>query len=71
MQDLQALSNGFGENRIKVKLSGKNVEDGYAVYRIREIAFNNSQKLSSEDGFLQYMVDLLKKDYEKELKILV
>ena len=39
-----SLIKWLGENRIKVKLSGKNVEDGYAVYRIREIAFNNSQK---------------------------
>lgn len=54
-----SLIKWLGENRIKVKLSGKNVEDGYAVYRIREIAFNNSQKLSSEDGFLQYMIERL------------
>ena len=26
--------------------------------------------MAMETGFLQYMVDLLKKDYEKELKIL-
>ncbi len=54
-----SLIKWLGENRIKVKLSGKNVENGYAVYRIREIAFNNSQKLSSEDGFLQYMIERL------------
>ena len=33
--------------------------NGAAVYRIQEIAFNNSQKLSSEDGFLQYMIERL------------
>ncbi|HAC04053.1 MAG TPA: ATP-dependent Lon protease, partial [Eubacterium sp.] len=49
----------LGENRIKVKLTGENTEEGYAVYRIQEIAFNNSQKLSSEDGFLQYMIERL------------
>ena len=54
-----ALIKWLGENRIKVKLTGENIEDGYAVYRIQEIAFNNSQKLSSEDGFLQYMIERL------------
>ncbi len=54
-----ALIKWLGENRIKVKLTGDNTEDGYAVYRIQEIAFNNSQKLSSEDGFLQYMIERL------------
>ena len=42
-----------------MRLSGENTEEGYAVYRIQEIAFNNSQKLSSEDGFLQYMIERL------------
>ena len=54
-----ALIKWLGENRIKVKLTGENTEEGYAVYRIQEIAFNNSQKLSSEDGFLQYMIERL------------
>ena len=59
MPVLQHLSKWLGENRIKVKLTGENTEEGYAVYRIQEIAFNNSQKLSSEDGFLQYMIERL------------
>ena len=54
-----ALIKWLGENRIKVKLTGENTQEGYAVYRIQEIAFNNSQKLSSEDGFLQYMIERL------------
>lgn len=54
-----ALIKWLGENRIKVKLTGENTAEGYAVYRIQEIAFNNSQKLSSEDGFLQYMIERL------------
>ena len=49
----------LGENRIKVKLTGENRSDGYAVYKIREVAFSNSQKLSSEDGFLQFMIERL------------
>ena len=34
-------------------------EDGYAVYRIREIAFGGGTKLSAEDGFLQFMIERL------------
>ena len=29
-------------------------EDGYAVYKIREIAFGGGSKLSAEDGFAVY-----------------
>ncbi len=58
MQDLQHLSSGLARTELKL-LTGENIEDGYAVYRIQEIAFNNSQKLSSEDGFLQYMIERL------------
>ena len=54
-----SLLKWLGENHINVRLSGENTEEGYAVYRIQEIAFNNSQKLSSEDGFLQYMIERL------------
>lgn len=54
-----SLVRWLGENRIKVKLTGENRDDGYAVYKIREIAFNNSQKLSSQDGFLQFMIGRL------------
>lgn len=49
----------LGENHINVRLSGHNREDGYAVYRIREIAFGGGTKLSAEDGFLQFMIERL------------
>ena len=49
----------LGENHINVRLSGANREDGYAVYKIREIAFGGGTKLSAEDGFLQYMIERL------------
>ncbi len=54
-----SLLKWLGENRIHVRLSGENREDGYAVYRIREIAFGGGTKLSAEDGFLQYMIERL------------
>ena len=54
-----ALLKWMGENHIKVRLSGKNTEKGYAVYKIREVAFGGGTKLSSEDGFLQYMIERL------------
>ena len=49
----------LGKNHINVRLSGKNLEDGYAVYKIREIALGGSGKLSAEDGFLQFMIGRL------------
>ena len=49
----------LGENHINVRLSGQNRQDGYAVYKIREIAFGGGTKLSAEDGFLQFMIDRL------------
>ena len=54
-----SLLKWLGENHIKVRLSGKNTEDGYAVYKIREIAFGGGTKLSAEDGFLQFMIERL------------
>lgn len=54
-----SLLKWLGENHIKVKLSGYPTEEGYAVYKIREQAFGGGQKLSSEDGFLQYMIERL------------
>ena len=54
-----SLLKWLGENHINVRLSGKNVEAGYAVYKIREIAFGGRNKLSAEDGFLQFMIDRL------------
>ena len=49
----------MGKNHINVRLSGENREDGYAVYRIREIALSGKGKLSADDGFLQFMIERL------------
>lgn len=49
----------LGENHIDVRLSGENHKNGYAVYKIREIALSGAGKLSAEDGFLQYMIERL------------
>lgn len=54
-----SLLKWLGENHINVRLSGKNMEDGYAVYKIRETAFGGGTKLSAEDGFLQFMIERL------------
>lgn len=54
-----SLLKWLGENHINVRLSGKNREDGYAVYKIRETAFGGASKLSAEDGFLQFMIERL------------
>ena len=54
-----SLLKWLGENHINVRLSGKNTEEGYAVYKIREVAFGGGTKLSSEDGFLQFMIGRL------------
>ena len=56
-----SLLKWLGEHRINVRLSGENRPEGYAVYKIREIAFGsvNGRKLSAEDGFLQFMIDRL------------
>lgn len=54
-----SLIKWLGEHHIKVRLSGENTKDGYAVYRIREKAFGGGTKLSSEDGFLQFMIGRL------------
>ncbi len=54
-----SLLKWMGENHIRVRLSGVNREDGYAVYKIREIAFGGGNKLSAEDGFLQFMIERL------------
>ena len=54
-----SLHKWLGENHINVRLSGENREDGYAVYKISEIAFGGGTKLSSENGFLQFMIERL------------
>lgn len=54
-----SLLKWLGENHINVRLSGAVRKDGYAVYKIREIAFGGGVKLSAEDGFLQFMIERL------------
>lgn len=54
-----SLLKWLGENHIRVRLSGMHQEKGYAVYRIREVAFGGGTKLSAEDGFLQFMIERL------------
>ena len=54
-----SLIKWLGENHINIRLSGQNTEEGYAVYKIREIAFGGGAKLSAEDGFLQFMIERL------------
>lgn len=54
-----SLLRWLGENHINVRLSGENRSEGYAVYKIREMAFGGGTKLSAEDGFLQFMIDRL------------
>ena len=54
-----SLLKWLGENHINVRLSGINREDGYAVYRIRELEFTGRSKLSASDGFLQFMIERL------------
>ena len=54
-----SLLKWLGENHINVRLSGADREDGYAVYKIREIALGGTGKLSAEDGFLQFMIERL------------
>lgn len=54
-----SLLKWLGENHINVCLSGGESEEGYAVYKIREIASGSGSKLSAEDGFLQFMIERL------------
>ena len=54
-----SLLTWLGENHINVRLSGRNTAEGYAVYKIRETAFGGGDKLSAEDGFLQFMIERL------------
>lgn len=54
-----ALLKWLGENHIQVRLSGENVEKGYAVYKIRENAVSVGSKLSASDGFLEFMMERL------------
>lgn len=54
-----SLLKWLGDNHINVRLSGENRAEGYAVYKIREIGFGGANKLSAEDGFLQFMIERL------------
>ena len=54
-----SLIRWLGENRIRVRLTGESTAAGFAVTKIREIAFGGDGKLSAEDGFLQYMIERL------------
>ena len=54
-----SLLQWLGENHINVRLSGENRADGYAVYKMSEIAFGGGTKLSAENGFLQFMIERL------------
>ena len=51
-----SLVKWLGENRIRVRLTGEPTNAGFAVTKIREIAFGGDNRLSAEDGFLQYMI---------------
>ena len=54
-----SLYKWLGENHVKVRLSGTVTPEGYAIYKIREQAFSDSAKVSSQNGFLQYMIERL------------
>lgn len=65
-----SLLKWLGENHIKIRLSGAITAEGYAVYKIREQAHGDSKKLSSENGFLQYMIErLLASDPPSEIQL--
>ena len=49
----------LGESHIKVRLTGENREEGYVVYKVREVGFGGGTKLTAEDGFLQFMIERL------------
>ena len=54
-----SLLRWLGEHHIKVRLSGENRPEGYAVYKIREMGAGHGTKLSAGDGFLQFMMERL------------
>ena len=54
-----SLIKWLGQNHINIQLVGNHTEEGFAVYKIRELATGGSGKLSAEDGFLQYMIERL------------
>lgn len=50
----------LGENQTVVRLSGKEMEEGYAVYRIRAVNYSGTAP-SGADAFLQFTIDRLLK----------
>lgn len=54
-----SLLKWLGENHIHVRLSGREKDGCYFVYKIREMSFGAATKLSAEDGFLQFMIERL------------
>ncbi len=54
-----SLYKWLGESHIKIRLSGENREEGYVVYKLREVVSSGATKLSAEDGFLQFMIERL------------
>ncbi len=54
-----SLLGWLGENHIPVRLSGKDTPQGYAVYKIKETGVGGGDKLSGQDGFLQFMMERL------------
>lgn len=61
----------LGDNRIMVRLSGKNTDEGYAVYKILETGVAvRGAKLSGENGFLQFIIErLLQSDAPSETEV--
>lgn len=54
-----ALLSWIGKNAITVRLTGMNTAGGYAVTEINEVDSGSENKLSAEDGFLQYVISRL------------
>ncbi|MDO5401862.1 MAG: AAA family ATPase [Eubacteriales bacterium] len=54
-----SLIRWLGENRVNVKITGDSTASGFAVYKIREIAYSGAGRLSADDGFLQFMIERL------------
>lgn len=48
-----SLIKWLGEGHIKVRLSGINTQEGYCVYRIREVAFGGGTRLSAEGNTIE------------------
>lgn len=49
----------LGENKSQVRLSGVQTGEGYAVYRIHAVDTTGRHRLSSEDSFLQLVIERL------------